>query len=121
MPSAESHFDALLTLHEEVNRDYSLLNRKQSELDRQVTAIYHDLEAHDLEVDSGYAAAVYLQEVLRRRRVVKDEIARLTPLRHFLNDHVDALLKTYHKRIKKSEEIRRTLNVTLTLEEVIAL
>ncbi|MEK3868374.1 MULTISPECIES: hypothetical protein [unclassified Paenibacillus] len=118
MSNSKTYFDALLTLQEEVNSAFSILSRKQSELDRQVTAIYHDIEAHDLDSDSGYAAAVCLQEVLRQRRVVKDEVARMSPLHRFLNDHTDALREDYRKRVEKSEEIRRTLNVTLTIEDV---
>lgn len=119
MSDSQTFFDAFSVLCEDVNTAYTLLSRKQSELDRQVTAIYHEIEAHDLDSDSGYAAAMCLQDALRRRRVVKDEIARMSPLFQFLNEHADALLKSYHKRVEKSEEIRRTLNVTLTLEEVL--
>lgn len=121
MFNSQSYFDALLALRDEVNSAFTLLNRKQSELDRQVTAIYHELEKCELDADSGFAAAVLLQDVLRRRRVVKDEISRMAPLFKFLSDHTGGLIQNYHKRAAKSEEIRRNLNVTLTLEEVISL
>lgn len=120
MSNSKTYFDALLSLREEINVAHETLNRKQSELDRQVSAIYHDIETRDLDTDSGYSAAVNLQEALRRRRVVKDEIACLSPLYQFLNDHTDALIKDYRKRTRKSEEFRLTWNVTFTLEEVIS-
>lgn len=121
MSNSQSYFDALLALREEVVAAFKLLNRKQSELDRQVSAIYHEIEKCELDVDSGFAAAVLLQDVLRRRRVVKDEISHMAPLYKFLSDQTGALIDNYQKRVEKSEEIRRNLNVTLTLEEVIGL
>ncbi|EES73310.1 hypothetical protein POTG_02062 [Paenibacillus sp. oral taxon 786 str. D14] len=121
MSKSKTYFDALISLRDEVNSAFTLLNRKLSELDRQINAIYHELEKCELDADSGFAAAVLLQDVLRRRRVVKDEIARMDPLFKFLSDHTGGLIDNYQKRVEKSEEIRRNLNVTLSLEEVITL
>lgn len=121
MSNSQTYFDALLALREEVVAAFTTLNRKLSELDRQINAIYHEIEGRELDADSGFAAAVLLQDTLRKRRVVKDEVASMAPLFKFLSDHTGALVENYHKRTAKSEEIRRNLNITLTLEEVIAL
>jgi hypothetical protein len=55
------------------------LNQTQSDVDRQVSALYHDIEMRDLDEAVGYSAVLLLQDALRKR--VSTNCLRLTSTR----------------------------------------
>jgi len=59
-----------------------------------------------------------LQETLRRRRVVKDELFKLRPIYHLLKHNIDAMDEHYLKANTNSVKVRRSLNSTLTIDEI---
>lgn len=118
MSLSDSYLQQLHTLHAGVSETYNRLNRMQSEMDRQISGVYHEIEKMEIDEVTGPAAVKLLQDVLRKRRVVKDELIRLQPIYCMLADHVDETEKQYRKRVAKSDEIRRSLNVTLNFNDI---
>ncbi|MCG7386846.1 hypothetical protein [Paenibacillus sp. ACRRY] len=110
----QSYFETLNAVHAELAETYAILNVKQSELDREVSAISHEIERMDLDLEDGYGVATRLQETLRRRRVVKDEHKRVSLLIRGLTQ----LSVDYRKNEAKSKRICRELNVTMTIADV---
>lgn len=51
------------------------LGKAISEIDRELSDVYHYIEFNDLNIVGGYRAYKMLQSILRRRRLAKDEYA----------------------------------------------
>lgn len=118
MPIVDGYLAQYRQLHSEVMSKYQRLQNALSAADRQISAIYHEIEKTDLTYASGHAAAVMLQSVLRRRRVVKGEIAQLRPLHESITKTYDKVVHQHREQAAKDEQIRRQLNVTLTIEDI---
>jgi uncharacterized coiled-coil DUF342 family protein len=112
-------YEQLRGLYYEVTSFYNELNKRQSQYDKQISEIYHELERAELNHVNAYEYAIKLQDVLRKRRVVKDELARLQPIRNYVNSTFNELQKQIDRVISKSNEIRKSLNVTLSISEVL--
>ena len=112
-------YEQLRGLYYEVTSFYDELNRHQSQYDKQISEIYHELEKVELNHVNAYEYAIKLQDVLRKRRVVKDELARLQPIRNYVNATFNELQKQIDRVVSKSNEIRKSLNVTLSISEVL--
>jgi len=112
-------YEQLRNLYYDVTSFYDELNRYQSHYDKQISEIYHELERIELNHVNAYDYALKLQDVLRKRRVVKDELARLHPVRNYINATFSELQKQIDRAVSKSNEIRKSLNVTLSISEVL--
>lgn len=97
----------LRDMHARLNDDLERVSRSQSELDRKVSVIYHELEKHNIDEASGYAAALLLQQTLRERRVVKQEFAHLQPIHQRLTQSIIALETTFKRQAAKNAEFSR--------------
>ena len=64
-----------LQMLERVGSNISEVGKAVSEADRELCDIYHYIEFNDLNVVGGYKAYKMLQDILRRRRLAKDEYA----------------------------------------------
>ncbi|WP_071460755.1 hypothetical protein [Bacillus massilinigeriensis] len=113
------YFSQLVSLSEEVKAYYNRLNGLQSLLDRKVSAIYHDIEKNDIDAISGHDYALKLKETLQSRRIVKDELARLSPVYHMLRQQMETVEDQHEKAMRKSAEIRGQLNVSGDIGEVL--
>jgi hypothetical protein len=114
------YYDQLRSLHADVSVTHERLNRSLSVLDRQLSAVYHEIEKHgDIDEAYGLGAALLLQSILRKRRVIKDELFRLYPVYNMLKLNMADVETRYSKVAANSVKIRRSLNVTLTIEEVL--
>ncbi|WP_028560910.1 hypothetical protein [Paenibacillus pinihumi] len=118
MPIVDSYLARYRNLNSEVMSKYQKLTNALSEVDREVSAIYHEIEKLDLTETCGHAAAVMLQQVLHRRRVIKGELAQLLPLFRALNGQCSKVIQKHREQAAKNDEIRRSLNVTLTIEDI---
>lgn len=116
---AEECFYRLQELHAYVKESHETLNRFQSVLDKQLAQAYHDIErSGEFDVAEGNNYAQKLKEILTNRRLVKDELARLSPVHNFLRDEVDKTSEQYQRAVRRSYELRQELNVTGDLERV---
>ncbi|GAA4845678.1 hypothetical protein GCM10023310_24470 [Paenibacillus vulneris] len=116
--SAAFYFEQVHSVYENVKIAYERLNKCMSQLDRQISDIYHDLERYDIDEAAGYSVAVMLQEALRKRRAVKDELLKLRPIYDLLEHNIGEMDKQYAKANKNSANVRRSLNATLTISDI---
>jgi hypothetical protein len=115
----DTFYEQLDRLYREVTRFYNELNKHQSRYDKELSALYHELEKAELTPTSGYEFALKLQDVLRKRRVVKDEMARLQPIYNYVAQTFYTLQKQIERAISQSKRVRKSLNVTLSINEVL--
>ncbi|MFB6362506.1 hypothetical protein ACFCP7_00410 [Paenibacillus elgii] len=118
MPTSEDYFAQLRTLYANVKDAYDRLNRAQSAADREVSAIYHEIERTEFDDDSAIAVVLLLQNSLRKRRAIKDEFRRLAPIYEMFNANIGPTEERYFKIAAKSAELRHSLNVTLTISDI---
>lgn len=91
----------------------------QSVLDKELSALSHEIEAATLDTQCGYQLVHRLQDVLKRRHVIKDELARIQSVKLALDSSVNTVNQRYQTSVKKSNRIRRSLNVTMTITDVV--
>lgn len=60
------------------------LVKEHSKLDKELSDIYHYIEFHDLSASDGFKVYKKTQEILRRRRTIKDEVE----LGYSIKDHL---------------------------------
>lgn len=119
MSLAKNYIDQLHKLNKTVSGTFEGLTRMQSSIDKELSVVYHEIEREEIDVYNGYLYAKRLQEVLKRRRVVKDEIARLSSFKSTLENTVKDDDSRYERVAKKSEEVRNSLNVTMTINDIV--
>ena len=116
----ENYFEKLHGLYDEVKDAYENLNCMQSALDRKVSDIYHEIEKSEFDIVQGNDFAKQLKQTLQYRRVIKDELARLMPVYNMMKNEVGKVDEQYNRAIRKSYEIKESLNVTMGIEDVLA-
>lgn len=105
-------------LTREAKETQDRLNQRLQGFDRAISNIYHEIERIDLTPESGYHAALLLQDVLRKRRVIKDEIGGLNSLVSILvtaQRDIDVRMKNSEKR---SRRWHHELNIQIEIEDV---
>jgi len=118
--NASIFYDKLSALNIEVKSTRDRLNSLQSALDRKVSEIYHEIEkTESLSMSESHTIIAELKKTLEHRRVVKDELKRLEPLFYFLRNNISQVESQHEKAIRKSYEIRESLNAQLTIDDVI--
>lgn len=112
-------FSELTAIRNEITQTYDRLRSMQSEIDRELSDVYHEIEASRFDVVRGYKFAKKLQSVLQRRRVIKGEFALVQPLYNMFSDNFEATRKTFEKAGYKNADLRKRLNTALSTEDVI--
>jgi hypothetical protein len=112
-------FNEVTSLKNEVTRSYDQLRLMISEIDRELSVVYHEIESSKFDVVRGYKFAKKLQAVLQRRRVLKGEFALIQPIYHMFLNNFDKTRDAYEKAGNKYEELRTRLNTSITTEDVI--
>jgi hypothetical protein len=108
----------IVDTHLEVRETYNKLGMMLSVLDTRLSEIYHSIEKTDDRELDAIAYTSQLKSVLTRRRVVKDEMARLKPFASMAKQALNEIEVRYEGAMRKSFEIRQQLNVTMTLDDV---
>lgn len=86
MKKASSILDKLKDINNEYMQERKNLLALQSKLDKEVSRLYHDLESRgNLNAAEGYYVARDLQAILRKRRIVKQEIYELNAVSNPVN------------------------------------
>lgn len=116
---AEKYYDQIHGLYSEIRESFDKLNGLQSALDRKVSSIYHEIESSgNFSESEGNNYAQQLKLTLQQRRVVKDELKRLSPVYQMLRSEIGEMDDRYGKAVRKSAELSQSLNMTMNLEEV---
>lgn len=102
-----------------LNEQRALLISQVSRLDKKISNLYHDLEGVEPSEEFALSFVSQLHDTLKKRRVIKDEMARLdVVLRPIINIKPD--IETSVKQRKAvSKRWQRDFKMTLSLEEVI--
>ncbi|GIQ63656.1 hypothetical protein PACILC2_22240 [Paenibacillus cisolokensis] len=95
-------YSELQSLAHRVRNESKRLSSELSRVDRIISGIYHEIEGCRFDVVSGYRLAKRLQDVLKERREIKREIAKLSPVRRVLSD--DNLKLTQSQYAKACEK-----------------
>jgi predicted RND superfamily exporter protein len=123
MCKASKYLSELDNLVNNINKDFELLSKKQSEYDSMLSDIYHKIENANFNACEGYYLTKQLQELLRKRRVVKDEFSRLNTLRQLLGNSLHRQINNSKQSIgkakKKSQTWQQEWKYTYTLEEAL--
>jgi hypothetical protein len=116
---ANQYARRMQALCDEVDRVYTALNSEQSRYDKQVSGIYHELEKVELDEASGFAAVVTLQDVLRKRRVIKDEFTAIDRLRAVMSGCMADACKELSRQADKHARWCADFRITLSISDVI--
>lgn len=104
----------LRKLNDDVSASQERLSRLLSGVDREVSNIYHTIErTTEIDEATAYSAMTKLQDALHRRRIVKDEMALLSPVRRLLADNLKDTEKKYRRAAALSDEIRRYVHIKI--------
>lgn len=115
----EGPFEKLSRTHSEVKHTYYRLKSEMSKTDKQISNLYHELEKTDLTEELGYQYSIALQNLLRKRRVIKDEFIPIDIMFQSMSESIENLKERIGRNREKSEEIRSSLNVSLKIAEVL--
>lgn len=115
----EKPYEDLRKTYQSIKQTYRKLIGEQSKVDKQISALYHELEKTDLSEELGYQYSRALQNLLRKRRVVKDELIPFEILNRELGKAMPNLDEHIMRNRINSENIRTELNVSLSIREVV--
>lgn len=125
MCKASTHLSEMEKLISRINCDFDKLNKALSKYDKLISEHYHKIESANFNACEGFYLSKNLQELLRKRRIVKDEYLRLSSVQQSLN------CKDLHKTVtkqktnmvnarKKSKEWQQKWNYTYSVEELLS-
>lgn len=103
MCKASKYINELESLTSRIQSDYDKLTKKLSDYDTILSSKYHQLENANFNACEGYYYAKDMQEVLRKRRVIKNELSKLQILHASLkNQNLHSTISKTKKSIHKS-------------------
>lgn len=79
--STDDNFDSIKEIVSELDGKYIQLKSELDMVSKEITDIYHAIEFYDLDTPKGYQVYKMLQERLRKRRNIKDEIYKIEVIR----------------------------------------
>ncbi|WP_423410241.1 hypothetical protein AABM38_10070 [Heyndrickxia sp. MSNUG] len=119
MNLSEICFDKLEALCKEVRQSHEKLNKAQSAVDRHISDIYHQIERSEgFNMSEGDAYARKLKEALHKRRLIKDELARLYPVYDVFRNGIDEVDDHYRRAVRKSFNRELALKEKVNLSDI---
>lgn len=115
----DRYANRLFTLYSETKSTRLRLNREQSRYDKSLSAFYHDLEQRDITPADSHEYLVALQNILLKRRAVKQELYHIELIERSLQASVDTLKPQRRRATQRTTEYNQTLNVNLTINDVL--
>jgi len=95
-------------VQQEYEKERKQLNVMLSKIDRDINLFYHNLEKRSFNASEGYFIASDLQKLVRKRRVVKQEMFKLSALNSSLNiGELDKKLISAKKGLNKIRNDRK--------------
>lgn len=124
MCKASKHLEELNTVINSIKNDHKLLSEKVSHYDTLLSDHYHRIETMNFNACEGYYLTKQLQEILRKRRIIKDEFSRVNTLMQTLeitrmNTAINKSKQSIHKAKKKSAEWQQDWKYVYLLEEIL--
>lgn len=103
----------------ELNGERTKLVAELSKLDKYVSSLYHELEKVELAEEFAFSFTSHLHDVLKKRRVVKDELARLDAVLHPVMAVENEVKELVVRRKNVSKRWKREFKMQLSIEEII--
>jgi hypothetical protein len=124
MCKASKHLEEIDNVIKSIKYDHKLLSEKVSKYDIAISDHYHKIETVNFNACEGYYLTKQLQELLRKRRIIKDEFSRLNALMQTLevarmHNSINKSKQSITEAKKKSAEWQRDWKYTYSLEEVL--
>lgn len=104
----------------ELNEQRALLIAQVSRLDKKISNLYHDLEGVEPTEEFALGFVTQLHDTLRKRRVIKDEMARLDVVLRPVSSIVGDIETSVKQRKAVSKRWQKDFKMTLTLEDVVS-
>lgn len=116
-----NYYEKLADLYNDMKLEFERLNTVQSALDKQLSRAYHDLECLPClnDAEHGHQFAVRIHDILKKRRVIKQELGLIVPVYFSLKEEMGKIEDRYSKSVRKGYELKQSLNVTMKLEDVL--
>lgn len=114
----DGYADRLFQLHSETKQTRINLYQQLSKYDKNLSAFYHDLEQRDISPADSYEYLVALQNILLKRRAIKQELYHIKFIEESLRESVKSLKPRRRRAVKRTSEYNRTLNVNITINDV---
>ena len=101
---ASKFISEMQSIADRINVEFDKLSKLNSQLDKEISGIYHRIEQSNFNAYEGWLFSKELQIALRKRREVKHEISRLHTLRREID--IPALksnIQTAQSKVIKSK------------------
>ncbi|WP_025783075.1 hypothetical protein [Sporosarcina sp. D27] len=108
----------LLDLYSETRNTRQRLIKQVSIYDKALSAYYHELEKQVISPAESFEYLVALQNILIKRRTVKQELYHIDVIERSLRESVEKFKHRRGKAIKRTSDYDRTLNVNITINDV---
>lgn len=111
MMDAKSHIENLSATYKSIKADFDKANKAVSEVDRELSDKYHEIElSKSFNVVQGYKHAKEIQEILKKRRILKGEAARMNAIMGVIKsmqfeENLSQMGQRLTKSLKKHAEI----------------
>lgn len=105
MCKASKYAQSLQSVIDTMVEDREKLIKSLSHYDRELSSVYHEIEESNANACSGYYYYKRMQTILRKRRVCKHELSKMTTLFHNLRmKDVQSNLKKAKKNVAHSDQ-----------------
>jgi len=107
------------TLMQKYDQDCQKLAERQSYYDKLISEHYHKVETMKFNACEGYHLSKQLQELLQKRRVIKNEMYRLNILKKNINSTLGDSRVSLEECTQRQREWQKNWKHEYTLEEVL--
>ncbi len=119
MESHDSYATQLFDLYESTKATSQRLVRELSKYDRNLSAFYHDVETKDIAPADAPEYMKALQNILLKRRAIKQEMHQIDIIERSLRTSIDALETKRYKAFRRIEKYNRSLILPITISDVL--
>lgn len=118
---ASKHLEKLDQIEKEISDDFDFLSRTISQYDKELSEIYHSIEVARFSASQGYKMMKELQDLLKKRRIAKNEYSRMTSLVKTINfqslrDRIKNADKNLGKIMRKNDNYTDGWNMELFMD-----
>lgn len=115
----DTYANQLFNLYEEIKATSERLVKELSKYDRNLSAFYHEVEVKDIAPSQAHEYLTALQNILIKRRAIKQEMHQVGIIERNLHTSVEALKPKRNAAVKRMTEYNRSLNVNITINDVL--
>lgn len=114
----DGYANQLYTLYAKTKDTRKQLIQQLSKYDKNLSAYYHEIEKLTITPQESYDYLTALQNILIKRRAVKQEIYHIDIILRSMRASVQTLKAQRRLAIEREADYSQTLNVNITIEDV---